>query len=59
MSARVTDGLVRWDTDRAEQQMVELLRDWGDQVRELAVGPATLEDVFLKRTGHEFVGGGP
>ncbi|MFO0913326.1 MAG: ABC transporter ATP-binding protein [Pirellulales bacterium] len=53
---RVAAGLISWDTDRGAEQVDRLLREWGPQIREVAVGQATLEDVFLKRTGHQFWG---
>jgi ABC-2 type transport system ATP-binding protein len=51
---RVADGLISWDSHDAAPQVAQLLARWPDQFREVSVGRATLEDVFLKRTGHQF-----
>jgi ABC-2 type transport system ATP-binding protein len=48
----ITDSLISWETPHAETQLAELLSRWGSDIREVTIGRATLEDVYLSRTGH-------
>ena len=54
LEGRVVHDTVRIPTDQGPEFVAELAEELGDRVRSIAIGQATLEDVFLARTGVDF-----
>jgi ABC-2 type transport system ATP-binding protein len=54
LDGRVVHDTVRIPTDKGPEFVAELAEALGDKVRSIAIGQATLEDVFLARTGVDF-----
>jgi len=54
LEGRVVHDTVRIPTDRGAEFVAELAESLGDRIRSIAIGQATLEDVFLARTGVDF-----
>lgn len=54
LDAAVVDGLVRIETNSADQLVPQLYSALREEIDELSVGRPTLEDVFLARTGRSF-----
>ncbi len=54
LEGTVVHDTVRIPTDKGPEFVAELAEKLGDRVRSIAIGQATLEDVFLARTGVDF-----
>jgi ABC-2 type transport system ATP-binding protein len=53
-AATVVDGTVRIEHPRAHDLVARLVEAFPDQIRRLTLGRPTLDDVFVRRTGHRF-----
>jgi ABC-2 type transport system ATP-binding protein len=54
VSATVLDGTVRIETSDGPALMARLMAGFGAQMKAVALGRPTLEDVFVHETGHRF-----
>ena len=48
------DGTLRIECGNGSALLVDILREFGDEIHSLSIGKPTLEDVFIARTGHRF-----
>ncbi len=51
---RLLNGTLRIETGRGAALGAELMQQFGGEIRTLAIGRPTLEDVFIHETGHRF-----
>ncbi len=56
--ASILDGAIRIETDRGAALVREIAEELGPRVETITLGRPTLEDVFIRKTGHRFSGGG-
>ncbi len=54
LRASVVDGAVRIETSDGPATMARLLKDYSGEIRSITLGRPTLEDVFVRETGHRF-----
>ena len=52
------EGTVRLEHPRAHELVARLVEAFPDEIRRLTLGRPTLDDVFVRRTGHTFHQGG-
>ncbi len=54
LEAKLTDGEVRLETDRAGEVIEKILAQFKAQVRNLSLGKPTLADLFFQKTGRRY-----
>jgi ABC-2 type transport system ATP-binding protein len=54
ITARIVDGMLRIERARGHEFIPELVSAFPGQIHSVTLGQPTLEDVFIKRTGHRF-----
>jgi ABC-2 type transport system ATP-binding protein len=54
VSAETVDGTVRFERERGHEFIPKLVESFPGLVQAVTVGKPTLEDVFVRRTGHRF-----
>jgi len=57
-AATVVERTVRIEHPRAHDLVARLIEAFPDEIRRLTLGRPTLDDVFVRRTGHRFRAGG-
>jgi ABC-2 type transport system ATP-binding protein len=56
LDAQVIDGTVRVTCRDGQAVMLDLLRAFGEEIVSIALGKPTLEDAFIRMTGHKLEG---
>lgn len=54
LSPLVLENAVRLEKDRGHELVPELIKDFSEEILSVTVSKPTLEDVFIRRTGHKF-----
>jgi ABC-2 type transport system ATP-binding protein len=54
VTARLVDGVLRIEQNRGHEFIPQLVGAFPGQIRSVTLGKPTLEDVFIKHTGHRF-----
>ncbi|MDZ7268711.1 MAG: ATP-binding cassette domain-containing protein [candidate division KSB1 bacterium] len=54
IEATVVDGRLRLERDRGHEFVPKLIEAFPGRITSLTIGKPTLEDVFIKETGHQF-----
>ncbi len=54
VTARLMDGVLRIEQNRGHEFIPQLVSAFPGQIRSVTLGKPTLEDVFIKKTGHRF-----
>jgi ABC-2 type transport system ATP-binding protein len=54
VAPQVVGGQIRIETDRGQDLIGPLVAEFGRETSSITLGKATLEDVFIQRTGHKF-----
>ena len=50
----IVDGTLRLERQRAHEFIAQLMETFGPQVQTITLARPTLEDVFIRETGHNF-----
>jgi len=58
LTASIVDGTVRFEAQDGHALIARLAEAFADRVTSITVGRPTLLDVFVRRTGHRFLGDG-
>jgi ABC-2 type transport system ATP-binding protein len=53
-AVQIVDGALRIERERGHEFIPELVRSFPTQITSITLGKPTLEDVFVKQTGHRF-----
>jgi ABC-2 type transport system ATP-binding protein len=59
VTAAACDGGLRIEHDRGHELVARLMERFGDRIESVTLSRATLEDVFLRRTGHRLTSDDP
>ena len=54
VQSRVVEGMLRIERERGHEFIPELVGAFPGQIRSIHLGKPTLEDVFIRKTGHRF-----
>ncbi len=54
VTVRLVDGALRIEQTRGHEFIPQLISAFPHQIRSVTLGKPTLEDVFIKHTGHRF-----